>query len=252
MAKNEKTDGAIYRVTALLLVLEVILQTAALVILGAAIDWPASLDEPASVNLPLITESRGAVILGYGSYLLYSILILPLAFLLYRVLANREAPASPLLTIAVGFGVASAVARSLGIVRWLFMMPVLARIYQDPSASGATREAVTVTYEAFNAYAGGVGEILGVGLFGAALFGLISVALVRSTRFPSWIGYAGLVVAALLAAGVLEVFGADIGPLLTVSVSALQLWMLALAVILLLSGRVTRGGVKAAGAGRVA
>ncbi|MGH3145498.1 MAG: hypothetical protein ACRDTR_06810, partial [Rubrobacter sp.] len=85
---------------------------------------------------------------------------------------------------------------------------------------------------AFNAYAGGVGEILGVGLFGAALFGLISVALVQSARFPSWIGYSGLIVAALLSAGVLEVFGIDIGPFLAVSVSSLQLWMLALAVVL--------------------
>lgn len=232
MENYKEGNRAILGVTALLLVLEFVLQTVALVVLGAAIDWPASLDEPASVNLPLITEQRGAVILGYGSYLLYSILIFPLAFLLYRVLTDRGAPASPLLAIAVGFGVVSALARSLGIVRWLFMMPVLAGIYLDPNASETTREAVAVTYEAFNAYAGGVGEILGVGLFGAALFGLISVGLVRSARFPSWIGYTGLVVAALLSAGVLEIFGIDVGPFLAVSVSALQLWMLALAVVL--------------------
>ena len=157
MEKNEREDGAIAAVTAMVLVLEVFLQATALVVLGAAIDWPASLDEPASVNLPLITENRGAVILGYGSYLLYSILILPLAFLLYRVLAGRRTPASPLLAIAVGFGVVSALARSLGIVRWLLMMPVLAGIYLDPNASSTTRKAVSVTYEAFNAYAGGVG-----------------------------------------------------------------------------------------------
>lgn len=234
---RERVGIGLMRATALLLILEVILQTVPIVVLGATIDWPASLDEPASVNLLLITEQRGAVILGYGSYLLYSILILPLAFLLYRVLSDREAPASTLLAIAVGFGVVSALARSLGIVRWLFMMPVLAGIYLDPNASGATREAVSVTYESFNAYAGGVGEILGVGLFGAALFGLVSVAMVRSARFPSWIGYAGLVVAALLATGVLEVFGVDLGPFITVSVTALQLWMLALAVVLFRSRR---------------
>ena len=59
----------------------------------------------------------------------------------------------------------------------------------------------------------------------------------RSARFPSWIGYAGLIVAALLSAGVLEVFGVDVGPFLAVSVSALQIWMLVLAVILFRSGR---------------
>lgn len=237
LGTGDRERFGLFRLTALLLVLEVLLQTVPLVVLGAAIGWPASLDEPASVNLPLIVEQRGAVLVGYGSYLLYSVLILPLAFLLYRVLADREGPASPLLTIAVGFGIVSALARTLGIVRWLFMMPVLAGIYLDPQASGATREAVAMFYEAFNAYAGGVGEILGVGLFGAALFALISVALVRSARFPSWIGYAGLVVAALLFVGVLEVFGLDVGLFLTVSVSALQLWMLALAFVLFRSAR---------------
>lgn len=234
-ARRDERRG-LYRLTALLLVLAFILQTLSLIVLGAAIGWPASLDEPASVNLPLILEQRGVVILGYGSYFLYSILILPLAFLFYYVLKERDT-SSPLLAIAVGFGVISALARSLGIVRWLFMMPVLAEIYVDPGTDAATRQTISVVYDAFNAYAGGVGEILGVGVFAAALFGLVSVAMIRSARFPSWIGYAGLIVAALLAAGVLEVFGLDVGPFLTISVTALQLWMLALAVVLFLRSR---------------
>ena len=240
MGASSTDGGRYYGVTALLLVLEFLLLTAALVVLGAAINWPASLDEPASVNLPLITEQRGAVLVGYGAYMLYSVLVLPLGMLLYRVLADHEAPASPLLSVAVGFAAVSALARSLGIARWFVLMPALADRYLDPSTSEATRETVSVTYDAFNAYAGGVGEVLGVGLFGGIFFGLVSVALVRSERFPAWIGYAGLAVAALLLAGVLEVFGLDLGPVLTLSVTALQLWMLALAVVLLRARRSDR------------
>lgn len=240
-AEGQRTAG-LYRLTALLLVLEFVLFFVSVVVLGAAIDWPSSLDEPASVNLPLIVEQRGAVILGYGSYLLYSVLILPLAFLLYFVLKERGT-SSPLLAIAVGFGVISALARSLGIVRWLFMVPVLADIYLDPGSNDATRQTVSVVYDAFNAYAGGVGEILGVGVFGAALFGLVSLAMIRSANFPSWIGYAGLVVAAFLAAGFLEVFGLDVGPFITISVTALQLWMLAPAVVLFFRSRRSAGRV---------
>lgn len=152
-----------------------------------------------------------------------------------------ENPSSPLLTAAVGFGVISAVARSLGIIRWLFLMPVLARIYLDPQTDSATRQTVSVIYDAFNAYAGGVGEILGVGLFGGAFFGLISVAMIRSARFPSWIGYAGLAVAALLAVGALGLFGLDVGSFIPVSVTALQLWMLVLAVLLFFRSRRSAG-----------
>jgi hypothetical protein len=44
---------SIYRQAAVFLIIEVVLIFAPLIILGAAINWPASLDEPANVNLPL-------------------------------------------------------------------------------------------------------------------------------------------------------------------------------------------------------
>jgi hypothetical protein len=143
--------------TALLLVVQFFLMTVAIVVLGAAINWPASLDEPAGVVLPAITEQRGAVMVGYGAYLLYSILFVPLALLLYHVLAGRDAP-SPLLTVA-GFAIVSALARTLGIVRWFVLMPFLAEMYLDPRASDATRASVSLVYAAFNEYAGSVGDL---------------------------------------------------------------------------------------------
>ena len=146
---EEVAGGGPLRLTALVLICEFLLMTATIVILGAAINWPASLDEPASTVLPAITERRGAVLLGYGAYMLYSVLFLPLAVLLYYVLRKPWAP-SPLLTIAVGFGVVSALARALGIVRWLVLMPFLAKVYLDPGASDATRRSVSLLYEAFN------------------------------------------------------------------------------------------------------
>jgi len=100
------------------------------------------------------------VIVGYGAYLAYSLLILPLSVMLYFALKGRGA--SPLLAVAAAVGVISALARALGIGRWLFLMPFLAEIYGDPSSSPAAREAVEVAYVAFNEYAGGVGELLGV------------------------------------------------------------------------------------------
>jgi hypothetical protein len=233
----EKATGrGIYSTTALLLVLQFLLLTMAIVVLGAVIDWPASLDEPAGIVLPAITEQRDAVLVGYGAYMLYSILFVPLALLLYHVLAGRGVQ-SPLLVVAATFGVVSALARALGIVRWFVLMPSLAETYLDPRASEATRASVSLVYEAFNDYAGSVGEILGVQLFGGLFIGLVSVAMVRTEWLPSWIGYAGLVVALLLLSGILEILGLDLGVLLTISVTALQFWMLALAIVLVMRSR---------------
>ncbi len=244
-AETRETGGiGLYGWAALLLILEPILMYAAFFILSSSIDWPASLDEPASVNLPLIIEQRGAVILGYGSYLLYSLLILPLAVMLYFALKDREA--SPLLAVAAAVGVISALARALGIVRWLFLMPALAEVYLDPASSEATREAVEVAYTAFNEYAGGVGEIIGVGLTGALWVGLISIALLRSERFPKWLGLLGILAAILLAPSVLAIAGMDVGSLFAVvGGNVLLVWMIALAVVLFRSRRPTRRGKEA-------
>jgi hypothetical protein len=92
------------------------------------------------------------VVLGYGAYLAYSLLILPLSVMLYFVLEERES--SPLLAVAAGVGdrqrARDALARALGISRWLFLMPVLAETYVAPGTSDATRLAVEVAYDAFN------------------------------------------------------------------------------------------------------
>ncbi|MBA3471606.1 MAG: DUF4386 family protein, partial [Herpetosiphonaceae bacterium] len=123
------TEGkTLARATAALLFLETLLMIAPIVILGAAINWPASLDEPASVVLPLIVAQSGAVRLGYFLYLLYSVLFWPIALLVVRSVAGRSTPGL-LLQLATGFGVASAVLRTLGIIRWLFPMPLLAQSY---------------------------------------------------------------------------------------------------------------------------
>ena len=229
--ENAGNRGSLLRWTILLLVLEPLLMYAAFFVLSSSINWPASLDEPAAVNLPLITEQRAAVVVGYGAYLAYSLLILPLSVMLYFALKGRGA--SPLLAVAAAVGAVSALARALGIVRWLFLMPFLAEIYADPASSPVTRGAVEVAYTAFNEYAGGVGELLGVALTGAVWVGLTSVALLRSGRFPRWLGLLGLLAAALLLPGLLSVVGLDVGSLFAVvGGNVLLIWMLALAVVL--------------------
>lgn len=220
------------RAAGALLILEALLLFVPVLILGSAIGWPASLSEPPSVVLPLIQAQAGAVRGGYLIYLAYSILIWPMALLTIRAVAGDEAP-SPLLRVAAGFAVASAVARSLGIIRWLVAMPALAAIYNDPAAPEATRAAVEVTYRALNDYGGSIGEILGVTLFAALWLACTSVAALRSNALPRWLGVAGLFAAAALSAGLVELFGVDLGALISVTTSAFQLWLLAAGIVLL-------------------
>jgi hypothetical protein len=212
------------RRTAALLLIQFITMWGAFFILAPAINWPASLDEPPAVILPLILDQSGAVFTGYLSYLIHALALIPLAILLRDALRLEGAMGRAIVTL----GVLAGFAKALGITRWLFLMPGLAAAYTDPAATPATKDAIAVVYEAFNAYAGGVGELLGVGLFAGIWTIVISVAVLRQ----GWtvIGYAGLGAAVLLLSTLLSVVGIESPVMLTLSGVLWQFWTLALAI----------------------
>lgn len=233
------------RWTGALLLAQFAIFVVTLLTLGSAINWPASLGEPASVVLPLIAAERAAVSVGYVAYLASALLLIPIALLLRRALAGSSAQ---LLTIAAAFGALAGVLKILGIVRWLTVMPVLAQSYIDPAASAATREMVALVYQSFNAYAGGVGENLGVMLFSGLWTTLVALVLLRARPRRPWLGWSGLLAGAVVLAGFVEVFGVDLGGLyLTLSGVVWQLWMIALGI-----GMIQRSGVRDQGAGAAA
>ena len=227
-----ESNRGLNRVTAAVLLIEAFLIFVPMYILGNAINWPASLGDPAADVLPRIVEHAAAVRNGYFVYLIYSILFWPLSVLTIRVV-HGPGPLSPLLRIAAGFGVISALARTLGIIRWLFPMPALAAMYVDPNTSATTREAIVVAYVALNEYAGTIGEVLGVSLFAALWVALVAVAILRSPRLPNWLGIFGFVAAAALASSVLELWGFDMGALITATVAVIHFWFMAAAVVFL-------------------
>jgi hypothetical protein len=226
---ENRADG-LRRPAIVLLIIEFFLIFPPLIILGAAINWPASLDEPASVNLPLILEQYAGVMTGYSIYLVYSLLFWPVAYLTGRVIVGDD-PDNPLFRIASAFAALSALARALGIVRWLFAMPVLAQLYTASTATPELQASISVVYEMLNAYAGGVGELLGVSLFAVIWLVLISLLIMRQANWPNWLGYFGLVAAASLFLNLFETIGVDMGPMITVSVTLLHFWMLAAALV---------------------
>lgn len=210
-----------------------VLMFAAFAVLATGINWPQSLDLSAAQALPLIRERAGAVALGYTLYFLSAFLLIPLVVLTHRVLQARTGGGA-FLTVAVTLGALAGVLKLLGIVRWLVAMPTLAATYAD--GNEATRAAVAVMYDALNNYAGGIGEVLGVQLFAGIWTLMVSLVLFRLPRGRA-LGAAGLVAGALLLAGLAEVFGADLGPALTVSGVFWQVWLLALGLTFLRARR---------------
>ena len=91
--------------------------------------------------------------------------------------------------LATAFGVLAAAVQFLGLIRWPYLVPYLARTFFDPSSSEATRDAVAVVFQAFHRYAGvAIGEHLGY-LFTGLWTLLVGVAMTQGDVFPS--GWAG-------------------------------------------------------------
>ncbi len=220
-----------YTITGWILLAESLLIFVPLSVLGSAINWPQSLGDPADRMLPLLVQNAAAVRFGYLVYLVYSILFWVVASSIVRVLSDDESD-SIWLPIATGFGIASTIARCLGIIRWLVAMPALATLYTDRTISTITRESIAVVYLALNDYAGSVGEVLGVSLFAGLWLAIVSSKILQTRILPHWLGFLGLVSATLLFVQLAELFGVDLGAFISVSVSILHIWFLAMGIVM--------------------
>jgi hypothetical protein len=102
--------------------------------------------------------------------------------------------------------VLAGVVQFLGLVRWPFLVPYLAR-EEAQAASEVRREAIDVVFQAFNRYLGvAVGEHLGYALTGAWTL-LAGVALTQSDTAPAWTGVPALAIGPLLMLCALEFVG---------------------------------------------
>lgn len=97
--------------------------------------------------------------------------------------------------IGNGLAALSAVTRFIGLSRWLFAMPTLAHIYVDPptTLSETSKEPIVISYDMINGYGGGIGEVLGVSIFAALWVTCASIMFIKSTVWPCWMGWDGLV-----------------------------------------------------------
>jgi hypothetical protein len=129
-------------ITGALFLLGAIAFGAAAAVLSSTFDWPDFLGEPASVVLPAFTAGvTGLVWTWFATGSTYAILAVPI-LLLPAALGRRHDAA---LRVATFVGAASLILSVIGSLRWVFVVPPLAR----PDAGGdATTRAASPTRKA--------------------------------------------------------------------------------------------------------
>jgi len=206
----------------LLVLVQAVLIFVPMVILGGAIDWPASLDFPPSKVLPLIAANLQDVRLGYGVYLIYSVMWAVMGTVIAWLAVRRAGTFGPALMLAVGLASASALARAIGIIRWLTASTALADAHAAP---GADRPAIEAVQLAVNAWGGAIGENLGVALFAGAWTLVMALLILRHGGLPRWLGFAAIPVGMIVMLPALEMFGISLVSVV-ISTSVMHVWLL--------------------------
>ena len=226
-------------VTAILLIAVPIAFNVAFFELGRAFDYPNILRKEPDEILRRFAAGGSGLILRWEALLISALLMLPLAALLAVTLA-----ASPALTVlSVVVGAAAALVQGLGLIRWPFAVPELARRYvaaPDGPEGDATRQTVEAVFATLHRLLGvGIGEHLGY-LFTGLWTLLVAGSILTTTVLPAWLGVVGLLIGIALLIGTLEFVGPNerdgwqlAGTIVPIAYIAWSLWLIAIGVLLL-------------------
>lgn len=221
---------------AALLVLLPVAFNAFFFLLGRHFNYPDILREPTEVVLLRFHAGGAGLRLLWFGFTLTALLLTPLAVVLGQVMARDGLAVAPTATTV---GVLASAVQFLGLVRWPFLVPHLARRYADPAASDATHEAIEIAFESFHRYLGvAVGECLGYLLTGGWTL-LISIGMLASSDFEPWLGVPGIIIGSLLMLGSWEFVGRNeergwklAGSLIPITYVAWSVWLVASGVVL--------------------
>jgi hypothetical protein len=207
-------------------------------LLGVRFDYPDILRRPTGEVLARFRDGGTGLVLLWWAFALSALAFAPLVVLVSQAIGDAD---GTLLAVGTTVGVLAAIVQFLGLIRWPFLVPYLARVDDEPGISPARREAVDVVFQAFNRYLGvAVGEHLGYALTGAWSV-LTGAALTQTAAVPSWLGVAGILVGAILMLCSLEFVGRFepagwelAGAVTPYAYIAWSLWLIATGVALIL------------------
>lgn len=227
-------DG-LARITGALFVIGAVAFSAAATALSSTFNWPDILREPGSVVLPAF-EAGGASLVWtwFATAWTYAILAVPI-LLLPAALQRRDDLA---LKVATYVGATSVLLSLIGFLRWVFVVPPLARSYVNGDST--TKAAVDAAWTAQHQFGGALlGEHLGQ-LLAIAWSITLSVIIVRTQVLPRGLGWTGVVVSLLYLSNQGDILATavpgfpiwDLGGL--IGSTGWGLWVAALGVILVM------------------
>jgi hypothetical protein len=222
-------------VAGILLIVAPLWFNASFVLLGNRFDYPDILRRPAGEILDRFRAGGSSLIILWWAFMLSGLLLIAGAVLLGQVLGFGG-----IVPVATTFGILAGLVQMLGLLRWVYLVPALARAYADPALNADQREVQAAIFRALHQYLGvGVGEHLGY-LFTGLWSVLIGVGVIQGTALPTWLGWPGIVIGVGLGVGSAEFLGPNeergwnlAGAAIPILYIAWSIWLLAMGIALI-------------------
>jgi len=202
--------------------------------LARSFDYPDILRRPTTEVLERFSAGGSRLVLTWWAFAMSAVLLAPTAVLVSATFAGAN---PTLLSLATAIGLLAALVQFIGLIRWSFAVPHLARA----ALEDAKKEAVDVAFQTLNRYLGvAVGEHLGY-LFTGFWTGLVGAAIIQSDVLHPAFGVVGVILAPLFVLGSMEFVGSNevdgwkfAGMVVPIVYIGWSLWLLALGIALLI------------------
>lgn len=151
-------------------------------------EYPDILRQDTAVILTKFHEGGSQLIWTWFAFALIGIPLLPAYIRIGQKLENK----SPFIRTATTLGVTGLIVQMIGLLRWTFVVPVLANNFVN-ATDEATKAAAVIAFKMIHQFAGVIlGEHLGQ-LFTITWTVLISISFMKLKLFPKWVNLLGLV-----------------------------------------------------------
>jgi len=157
-------------------------------ILTIIFEYPSVLRQDTTVILTKFHEGGSTLIWVWFAFAITGIPLIPAYILIGQTLENK----SGLIRVATTIGVIGLIVQMIGLLRWTFVVPVLASTFLD-SNDGETKAAAIVAFKTMHQFAGVIlGEHLGQ-LFTIAWTILITGVFKKLKLVPIWVTTLGYI-----------------------------------------------------------
>ena len=194
MKSNNKTIGILLIISAIALLIPYTMLT-------IIFEYPDILRQDTGTILTKFHQGGNSLIWTWFAFAITGIPLLPAYIMIGQKFENK----APLVRMATTIGVIGLIVQMIGLLRWTFVVPLLADTFVH-ATDEATKAAAIVSFKTLHQFAGVIlGEHLGQ-LFTIAWTVMMTISFAKLKLVPKWVNWLGIISAAIYLLAQAELF----------------------------------------------